>query len=195
MPDIVLASASPRRCALMRLLDLSFRVKPADFDESTIPKWPPDVHVRECAMGKALKVAAEVEDSIVVAADTIVVLDELVLGKPRDAEDACRMLKLLSGRSHYVYTGLCVVESLGGVPVSTQCEHVSTEVLFSKLTDEVISAYVATGEPLDKAGAYGIQERGCVLVEGIIGDYFNVVGLPVSRLSRMLANVGIPPFR
>ena len=191
MPEIILASASPRREELLRLMGLRFRVVPSDFDESGVPQWPPEKHVVESALGKAEDVASRTPDGIIIGADTVVVTDRHILGKPGDEDDARRMLRLLSGRSHYVYTGLCVIERAGDRTARRLKDHVRTEVRFGNLSDEIISAYVATGEPLDKAGAYGIQERGCILVEGIVGDYFNVVGLPVYRLSIMLAELGV----
>lgn len=190
MSDIILASESPRRQELLRLLGLPFTVEPSDFDESTVAQWPPEEHVIQSATGKVQDVAVRFPNGIIIGADTIVVIDDQILGKPSSQDDAVRMLKLLSGRSHYVYTGLCVLQQ---AKVKKQ-DYVKTEVKFGQLTDEIIRAYVATGEPLDKAGAYGIQERGCVFVEGIVGDYFNIVGLPIYRLSRMLADVGIPLF-
>ena len=190
--DIILASGSPRRRELLKLLDIGFRVLPSDFDESSVVPWPPDEHVLRSAGGKALAVAEKIAGGVVIGADTIVVVDDRILGKPRDDDDARRMLRLLSGRSHYVYTGLCVMLRKDRATLIDLRDYVRTEVCFGVLPTAVIEAYVATGEPLDKAGAYGIQERGSVLVEGIVGDYFNVVGLPVYRLARMLAEVGIP---
>ena len=195
MYEVILASASPRREELLRLLGLDFRVVTSEFDESVVPRWPPEQHVVESATGKAAYIASRIRDGVVIGADTVVVVDSSILGKPVDAKDARRMLKLLSGRSHYVFTGLCVVQRSAGETVHTLRDCARTEVRFGKLSDEIINAYVATGEPMDKAGAYGIQERGSVLVECIVGDYFNVVGLPVYRLSRMLSEVGIPLFR
>ncbi len=165
---------------------------PSDFDESTLPLWPPDQHVLQSATAKAQDVAVRIDDGIVIGADTIVVADEQVLGKPVDAEDARRMLRMLSGRSHYVYTGVCVIRRSNGETARTACDYVRTEVRFCAMSDATIDAYVATGEPLDKAGAYGIQERAAVLIEGIVGDYFNVVGLPVYCLGRLLTKVGVP---
>ena len=192
MSELVLASASPRRQELLRLIGLPFRVIPSDFDESTLPLWPPDEHVLRSATAKAEDVAARIEEGVVIGADTIVVVDDQVLGKPADADDARRMLRLLSGRSHYVYTGVCVVRRSSGETVRTARDFVRTEVRFCAMSDATIDAYVATGEPLDKAGAYGIQERAAVLIEGIVGNYFNVVGLPVYCLGRLLAEVGLP---
>lgn len=194
MPDIILASASPRREELLRLMGLDFHVVPSDFDESAVVRWPPEEHVLESSMGKTMDVAVDISEGIIIGADTIVVIDNAILGKPRNPDDARRMLGLLSGRSHFVYTGLCVCEMASGMAARCLRDCVRTEVRFGDLRHDVIDAYVATGEPLDKAGAYGIQERGSVLVEGIAGDYFNVVGLPVYRLSRMLAELGVPIF-
>jgi len=193
-PRIILASASPRREEILGLLGVRFTVAPSEFDESGVIPWPPDEHVLESSMGKADFIANQISQGIVIGADTIVVVDEQILGKPADIEDAKRMLRLLSGRSHYVYTGLCVMKRAGEETVRTMRDHVRTEVCFGQLTDEIIDAYVATMEPLDKAGAYGIQERGAVLVESIVGDYFNVVGLPIYRLSKMLLDLGVPLF-
>lgn len=193
-PRIILASASPRREEILGLLGVRFTVAPSDFDESGVIQWPPEEHVLQSSTGKAASIACRIPDGIVIGADTIVVVDEAILGKPADAEDARRMLKLLSGRSHYVYTGLCVMKRAGDETVRTLRDYVRTEVRFGDLTDDIIDAYVATMEPLDKAGAYGIQERGSVLVEGIVGDYFNVVGLPIYRLSQMLHELGITLF-
>ena len=182
MSELVLASASPRRQELLRLIGLPFRVIPSDFDESTLPLWPPDEHVLRSATAKAEDVAARIEEGVVIGADTIVVVDDQVLGKPADADDARRMLRLLSGRSHYVYTGVCVVRRSSGETVRTARDFVRTEVRFCAMSDATIDAYVATGEPLDKAGAYGIQGYGALLVTAIEGCYFNVMGLPLARL-------------
>lgn len=194
MIEIILASASPRRQELLQLLGIEFRVVPSDFDEKSAVAWPPEAHVMESAGGKAADIASRIEDCVVIGADTVVVVDDRILGKPSDPDDARRMLSLLSGRSHYVYTGLAVILHSEGKTVHAARDFVRTEVCFGELSDATIDHYVATGEPLDKAGAYGIQERGSLLVEGIVGDYFNVVGLPIYRLSRMLTEVGIPIF-
>lgn len=191
-PNLILASASPRRQELLQLIGLPFEVIPSDFDESTLELWPPDRHVLDSAAAKSENVAVRIEDGVIIGADTIVVVDQEVLGKPADEYHARRMLRMLSGRSHYVYTGVCAVRREDGETVKAVRDFVRTEVRFCALSDAVIDAYVATGEPLDKAGAYGIQERAAVLIEGIVGDYFNVVGLPVYRLSRLLAEVGLP---
>lgn len=181
MADIILASASPRRRELLALAGVDFAVKVADVEEVIPENASPDEVVKSLATQKASAVAQENPDSIVIGSDTVVALDGVILGKPRDEEDAVRMLKTLSGRSHTVYTGVAIIH---GEKTNNFCE--ATEVVFNSLTDEEIRNYVATKEPMDKAGAYGIQGKGCVLVEKIVGDYFNVVGLPVSRVYREL---------
>lgn len=195
MQEIILASASPRRNELLQLIEPSFLIIPSTFDESTVEKWPPDRHVINSATGKAFDVAEKIDNGIVIGADTVVVVDEEILGKPSNNDDARRMLKMLSGRSHYVYTGLCVISRKNGSTVNILKDYVKTEVRFGELSSHIIDMYVETGEPLDKAGAYGIQERGSVLIEYIVGDYFNVVGLPIYTLSRILNELGIPLFK
>lgn len=190
--QIILASASPRRQELLHLIGLDFKVIPSSFDESSVGECPPEEHVMATASGKALDVSRLLSDGVIIGADTIVAVDDGILGKPQDESDAKRMLMLLSGRSHFVYTGLSVLVLKAGEEIMHLKDYVSTEVIFGYLPEPLIDAYVATGEPMDKAGAYGIQERGSVLVEGIVGDYFNVVGLPVYKLSRMLMSVGVP---
>jgi septum formation protein len=188
---VVLASASPRRRELLRLVVSDFQVVPSEFDESGMPtSLSPGDHVALSAMEKARDIARGIEEGVVIGSDTVVSIDEHILGKPVDENDAARMLRLLSGRAHQVYTGIHAIDvtpdghrEAGGV----EC----TEVRFRDLTDEVIRRYVATGEPIDKAGAYAIQGRGSVLVEGISGCFFNVVGLPIYRLSRLLEGFGI----
>ena len=187
MAEIVLASASPRRKELLKNMGLDFSVVVSDADESRADSSvPPGIYVQELAFLKAAAAAKKLKkrkDKIVVSADTIVVLDDEILGKPRDAEDAFKMLKRLSGRSHKVYTGFCVLRLSDGRMV---CSDVCTEVSFRALSDERIEDYIKTGEPMDKAGAYGIQGLGAMLVSGINGDYFNVVGLPVGELAAVL---------
>ena len=192
-PSLILASGSPRRQELIRLLGLPVEVVPSNVDEDTPEDWTPRQIVEGLSLRKALFVKERLAgqtsaESIVVGSDTIVVLDNQIMGKPRDAEDAFRMLELLSGRTHEVYTGVTCVRVSDGDAVTS---HRVTRVRMRTLTAEQISRYVATGEPHDKAGAYGIQEIGSLLVESIDGCYFNVVGLPVSLLSVMLEKYGI----
>ena len=183
--QIILASASPRRRELMGLYGVPFTIRAADIDETMDPGKPPFDEVARVSRCKALAVSREPED-VVVAADTIVVCQGEVLGKPRDKEDAARMLRLLSGSTHQVMTG-CTVLQGSRAETFTQV----TQLHFRPLSEKEIHRYIATGEPMDKAGAYGIQGYGALLVEGIEGDYFNVVGLPVCRLGRMLARFGV----
>ena len=181
MTDIVLASASPRRSELMTLAGFRFDVICADIDEIVPEKALPQEVVMSLALQKAQAVAKDHRKSAVVGSDTVVALDGKILGKPRSEKEAAEMLRSLSGRIHKVYTGVAIV---CGEKVTSFFEE--TEVEFYTLTDQEILDYVATGEPMDKAGAYGIQGRGAVLVKRINGDYFNVMGLPISKVYREL---------
>lgn len=176
---IVLASQSPRRQELIKLITDDVRVQVADIDETMEANKPVYDEVARVSLLKALAIG-KTED-IIVAADTVVVCDERVLGKPKDEDDAFRMLSMLSGRTHQVMTGLSVVKGDAHISVTEV-----TDVYFRKLTDEEIWAYIKTGDPMDKAGSYGIQSGAAVFVEKINGDYFNVVGLPVCRLNTLL---------
>jgi len=186
--EIILASQSPRRRQLLAQLGLRFDVRPADVDETFDPKLRPEENVARLAEKKALAAAAAANpEDIVVAADTIVVSGRHILGKPADGADAARMLRLLSGRAHRVLTGVTVRAS-----GRTDTRVVTTRLRFRSLSDGEIAAYIATGEPMDKAGAYGIQGLAAVFVEGLTGDYFNVMGLPLCTLADMLRRAGIP---
>ena len=181
MTDIILASASPRRSELMTLAGFRFDVICADIDEIVPEKALPQEVVMSLALQKAQAVAKDHRKSAVVGSDTVVALDGKILGKPRSESEAAEMLRSLSGRIHKVYTGVAIV---CGEKVTSFFDE--TEVEFYSLTDQEILDYVATGEPMDKAGAYGIQGRGAVLVKRINGDYFNVMGLPISKVYREL---------
>ena len=185
---VILASQSPRRRELLAQMGLTdFLIRPAQEEEVIDPALTPDRLVEELSRQKAREVAAHsAAHDLVIAADTVVAVDGTVLGKPRSREEAVEMISALSGRTHTVYTGVTVCR---GEESLTQ--HEATAVTFRTLTAEEVAAYVATGEPMDKAGAYGIQGYGSLLVQGISGDYFNVVGLPVCRLGRMLARFGV----
>lgn len=176
---MILASQSPRRKELLKLAGFDFTVEVSDAPETADPSLTPAQLVEGLAQQKANAVAQNHPDEAVVGADTVVVLQGKVLGKPKDREDAVRMLGLLSGREHEVYTGVCIV--CGG---REKRFHVCTRVKFYPLTRQEIDDYVTTGEPMDKAGAYGIQGKGCTLVESIVGDYYNVVGFPIARFVR-----------
>ena len=181
MTDIILASASPRRSELMTLAGFRFDVIYADIDEIVPEKALPQEVVMSLALQKAQAVAKDHRKSAVVGSDTVVALDGKILGKPRSESEAAEMLRSLSGRIHKVFTGVAIV---CGEKVTSFFDE--TEVEFYPLTDQEILDYVATGEPMDKAGAYGIQGRGAVLVKRINGDYFNVMGLPISKVYREL---------
>jgi septum formation protein len=177
--ELILASASPRRAELLRQVGIPFRLVISGVDEDLQEPADPEDHVRELSRRKAEDVAGRLGFGIVLGADTVVVLDEHILGKPANEKEAVEMLRRLSGRTHQVFTGLTLIDAARDVSVS----HVEiTEVAFRELTDDEIADYVATGEPLDKAGAYGIQGQGALLVSGINGCYYNVVGLPLVGL-------------
>ena len=185
--NIILASQSPRRRELLERMGLSgFEVIPARGDERCPPGCTPAELVEELSRRKCAEVAASHPDDLVIAADTVVEIDGRILGKPHSEEQAAEMLRLLSGRENRVYSGLTVAR--GGEAVT---EHEVTPVRFRALSEADIRHYIATGEPMDKAGAYGVQGYGCVLVEGVFGDYYNVMGLPVCRLARLLARFGV----
>lgn len=189
-PELVLASASPRRQELLRQIGLTFRVCPADIDEAALAAGPdPAAVAAATAQAKAEAVAAaNNREAVVLGADTVVALGRELFGKPADAAEAVSMLRRLAGQTHTVYTGVCLVQAATGKrAVAAE----ATRVTMRTLTDKEIRAYVASGEPLDKAGAYGIQGLGAVLVERIEGCYFNVVGLPLPRLCRMLEDFSI----
>lgn len=184
MKRIILASASPRRRELLERAGVNFEVIPASGEENRISDDPKEA-VQQLARDKAVSVMHTIEDSadgtLVIGSDTVVVFENMILGKPHDIEDAVNTLKKLQGNTHQVYTGVSVLEKKNGV----WTEHTfyeSTDVTFYPVSDEVIRAYVATGEPMDKAGSYGIQGIFGIYVRGICGDYNNVVGLPVARL-------------
>lgn len=186
--DIILASQSPRRRELLHQMGLKgFKVTSPDVDEDVDENIHPSLMVEELSLRKAKAVAAHAdEDDIIIAADTVVALEGTALGKPMDEADAFTMLSALSGNRHYVYTGFTVMR---GDQVET-CHEV-TAVDFRELDPEEIEHYIATGEPMDKAGAYGIQGFGALLIDRIEGDYFNVMGLPIHRLSRTLLKFGL----
>lgn len=188
MHRIILASQSPRREMLLKQLGLEFTSMPANIDEETSRYPDPTEAVRGIARSKAAWVAARCQSGLVLAADTVVVCDGQVLGKPVSSQDAYTKLTLLSGRSHEVITGVCLHNALSG---EFDLEHEVTRVFFRIISEEEIGAYIASREPYDKAGAYAVQERGAVFVERIEGCYYNVVGLPLARVYQMLVRQGI----
>ena len=183
---LLLASASPRRQELLRNAGITFEVQPADIPEDALPGEAAKECAERLAREKALAIARQRPHDFVLGADTVVVVDGQLLGKPCDAADAARMLRLLSGREHQVITGVCLV--VGGQP-SVASE--TTLVTVSEITDKAITDYVASGEPMDKAGAYAIQGIASRWIPRIEGDYSNVVGLPVALVCRMLRQAGV----
>lgn len=185
-PRVVLASSSPRRRELLTMIGITHQVIPADLDESYLPGETPLVHAERLARSKAEAVLRGAPDAIVIGADTIVVIDDEILGKPRDEAHAAAMLRQLSGRTHEVLTAVAVAR---GRRVESSVEVVP--VTFRVLRDDEIDAYIATREPMDKAGAYGIQGYGSTIVRRIDGDFFAVMGLSLVRLVTLLARHGV----
>lgn len=191
METIILASASPRRSELLKAIGLPFQVVPSLVEEVEAGGRPgPEVALARAAQ-KAAKVAAQYPERLVLGCDTVVSLDGMIMDKPADEREAAEMLRTLSGRTHLVSTGLVLQHLTGG---RTLRQVVTTRVTFRTLSDEEIRGYLATGEPYDKAGGYGIQGKGSLLVERIEGCYFNVVGLPLARLGEMLKSFGVDPL-
>ena len=186
-PTLILASASPRRRELLATLGLSFSVMPAHIDERAHAAESPESYVARLAREKAEQLAEQYPSAWVLGADTVVVLDPCILGKPADAAAARAMLRRLSGRQHTVMTGVAVVHRGRGM---TQCDVVTTQVHFHTLQDADIEAYIATGEPFDKAGAYAVQGAGGKFVAALEGCYNNVVGLPLRRTMALLRAAG-----
>ncbi|MGA7839970.1 MAG: Maf family protein [Candidatus Acidiferrales bacterium] len=188
---LILASSSPRRAAVLRDAGFVFQVRPADVDETRVPHEAAEDYVRRVAQAKAHAVAEQAraagERAIVIAADTTVLAEGQILEKPKDAEDARRMLRLFSGKTHEVLTALCVLN----IPTGKELLHVEkTRVEFLKMSEQEIESYIQTGEPFDKAGAYGIQGIAGRFATRIEGCYFNVLGLPLSRLWTTLQSIG-----
>ena len=186
MHALILASASPRRRELLTNMGIPFTIHPSDADETV--SGAPEEMVRTLALRKAAQVAQAVGAGWIVGADTLVALDGRALGKPADADDAVHMLKALSGRAHDVFTGVCLMDAATG---KRDLRVVGTKVFFRPLIEEEIRAYVATGEPMDKAGAYAIQGLAAMFVIGLDGDYYNVMGLPVCPLAMILRKFGV----
>ena len=184
---LILASASPRRREILTEGGIAHTVRPQDIDETVYDGIEPRLMVQLLAASKAAK-AAKNENEVLLGADTVVVLDGKVLGKPQDATEAEAMLSMLSGKTHSVYTGIAVLCSADG-SMRTHCEE--TRVTFRTLSKEEIADYIATGEPMDKAGAYGIQGKGGALVSGTEGDFQNVVGLPLMAVRRLFKDMNL----
>jgi septum formation protein len=183
---VVLASGSPRRRELLNMIGVGHEIMPADIDERYLPGEDPPAHAERLAREKAAAVAPRAGNSLIIGADTIVVVDGAVLGKPRDRTEAAEMLRQLAGRSHTVHTAVAVRY---GESEASAVE--SPSVTFRPLDAELIDAYIATGEPMDKAGSYGIQGFGATLVSRVEGDYFAVMGLPLHRTMQLVESVGL----
>jgi len=189
MDEIILASSSPRRRELLSQAGIPFKVMLGGVDEDIAGCYgTPSQKAEQLAYIKASDVAKKVEKGIVLGADTIVVCDGEIFGKPVNISDARRMLERLSGREHLVITGIALIDAASG---EVKKGHETTKVEFSPITTEEIEAYIRTGEPFDKAGAYGVQGRGALLIEHLNGCYYNVVGLPLKKLVHMLEDFGI----
>lgn len=185
---IVLASSSPRRKELLEKIGLKFTVDPSDYPEDCHGELSPEELVKSISLGKAMAVAKNYRDAVIIAADTIGVFKGKIIGKPHSAGAARKMLMNMSGKSHRVITGLTIYDT---VTLKLITLTVETRVYFKKLTTEEVQNYVKTGEPLDKAGAYAIQGLGAVIVEKINGDYYNVMGLPLHALVENLKEFGV----
>lgn len=183
---IYLASQSPRRKELLEQIGLSFQVVPSEYEEHNSQEMLPEELVRIQAEGKALALGVEYEDAWILGADTVVVLEGQILGKPKNEKEACDMLRQLSGKRHTVMTGVALVH---GDQIWSETVH--TDVWFKRLSEEEIKVYVESKEPLDKAGAYGIQGKGAVFVQRIYGSYSNVVGLPLETVYDMFRIAGV----
>lgn len=177
---MILASQSPRRRELLSLITRDFRIIPAKGEERLPDNITPKEAVLLLSRQKAMEIYSEYKSEVIIAADTVVAIDGKILGKPADAEEAAAMLHLLSGRTHSVFTGVCIISADGEQKSFAE----ETTVEFWQLSEQMIEDYVQSGEPMDKAGAYGIQDAGALLVKRINGDYYNVMGLPVGRLLR-----------
>ncbi|HTN34270.1 MAG TPA: Maf family protein [Marinobacter sp.] len=190
MPSIILASASPRRAELLQQIGVEFSVLPADIDETPVTGENVRHYVERMAREKSLKVAAASPESLVLGADTSVVLDGIILGKPVSCNEAVATLRQLSGKTHQVLTAVALASGVG-----CKSRLVITEVRFRDLSDVEITRYVATGEPMDKAGSYGIQGLGGIFVRELRGSYSAVVGLPLQETAALLADAGYPVWK
>ncbi len=185
---LILASNSPRRKELLSMLGYEFIIKVSNCDENTEITEPAEL-VKELSLRKAKAVEADIND-VVIGSDTVVAINGKILGKPTNESDAIQMLRMLSGKTHTVYTGVTVIKNKTEI---TEC--ISCDVTFKNMTDEEIKMYVDSGEPMDKAGAYGIQGKGSAFVEKINGDYFAVVGFPCCYVNTVLNKLGIFPIK
>lgn len=187
MPQLILASRSPRRKELLKRINVPFEVIGSDIEETIDLNLTPDQVAQSLAFQKSSYIAKKYPNAYVIGADTIVVFENKILGKPQDEDDAYKMISLLSGNTHSVLTGVSIIHGEMNITF-----HEQTEVTFWELSDKEIRSYIKSGEPFDKAGSYGIQQLGSLFVKEIKGDYFNIVGLPISRLYRELKKINFP---
>jgi len=188
MKRIVLASSSSRRSILLNQIGLSFVIRPSELKEKIIHDKNPTTYTRKLSINKAKEVSLKEKNAIIISADTVISIDDEIIGKPKDADEVRKILKSLSARSHYVVTSFSILNSSSGKNVTRT---VKTKVYMKEISDIEIDRYIKSSEPFDKAGAYAIQEKGCMFVEKIEGDYFNVVGLPLFSLIKELKGFGI----
>lgn len=188
MKRIILASGSPMRANLLRQMGLNPRIMPSGFNERSIKPSRPSIYVKKLATMKANSVAAKCKEGIVIGADSVVSMGNRIIGKPSSKNDAALTLRFLSGKVHKVTTGICIIDAATG---KTSAKSITTYVKLRKLSDNLIRWYVKTGEPMGKAGSYGIQGKGAILVEWIRGDYYNVTGLPLVSLFKVLEGMGV----
>ena len=186
MKRFIVASASPRRKELLSMAGFEFEIIPSDADETLPENMGAYEAVKELSKRKAFSVWEENRDAVVLGCDTVVALDDIILGKPENEEEAEKMLTTLSGKEHFVYSGVCITDG-----EKTRQFVGSARVKFYELSKETIKSYIATKDPMDKAGSYGIQGIGSVLVEKIEGDYFTIVGLPLAETARVLKEFGV----
>jgi septum formation protein len=186
MKKVILASKSPRRKSILEQVGLKFSIVASDFDETKIKFKTPQEMVKKLSFEKAKIVAAKHPKAVIIGADTTVIFKKEIIGKPKSKQDAIRILKLLSGNTHKIVTGFTVMEGKKSIT-----GHIVSKAKFKKLSEQEIKAYVATNEPMDKAGGYGIQDKGGLFIEKIEGDYFNVVGLPIFAVSKALKEFGV----
>jgi septum formation protein len=192
LPKLILASGSPRRAEILNFVGWEFEKRVANVDETEFPGEKPEDYVQRLAREKAEAVAVNYETALVLGADTIVVIDNQIIGKPKDLDDARRMLRILSGKRHEVFTGVALVEKNPQSTIHNLKSLVDlqkTAVKFAKLSDEEVEFLVEKGEPLDKAGAYAVQAQAALFIEKIEGDYWNVVGLPVNMVYRLMQEI------
>ena len=189
---IILASSSPRRKQIMEQIGLDCIVEVSDYEEKLIPDVSVEEFVKTLSLGKAKSVAKNHQDAIIIGADTTVFIDNQILGKPKTLAGASEMLHKLSGKTHSVFTGFTVIDTKNNIIIT---DFIETKIKFKDLSEEEISGYIESGEPMDKAGAYGVQGKGALLVEHIEGDYANITGLPIVKIVEILKTLGVDTLK